>query len=196
MFMQPFTNVISPIGNAQNMLIPYKAHTTRLFLYRTTRSLANVHEIQRSLVRLSSTAPRMSLHPSPQAPGSRSYKPIYGCPQSISETSSPLSARSSARYVGSWLALRYVPGQRKALSVRPPFRSRAAKRAFHSPSAPLRLHSRHIPLPLHSTPTSLLAHSAALTLHSDLTMNLLRSVCAVSPYLGCSPLLGCASPPA
>ena len=69
-------------------------------------------------------------------------------------------------------ALRYVPGQRKALSVRPPLRSRAAKRAFRSPSASLRLHYKHISLPFHFTPTSLQAHFAALPLHSDLTTSL------------------------
>ena len=138
----------------------------------------------------------MLLYPTSQPPNSRGYKPIYGVRQSISKTSSPLSARSSARYVVSLLALRYVPGQRKALSVRPPLRSRAAKRAFRSPSASLRLHYKHISPPFHFTPTSLQAHFAALPLHSDLAKKLLRSVRGVSPFPGGSPLLGFASPPA
>ena len=122
--------------------------------------------------------------------------PICGAPKYLSETSSPLSARSSARYEGFSFALRYVSGHRKAPSVRPPLRFRAPERAFRSPSAPLRPLYMHIPAPFHFTPTSLQAHSGTLPLHSDLVKNLLRSVCAVSPYLGGSPLLRSAPPPA
>ena len=122
--------------------------------------------------------------------------PICGCPQYISETSAPVSARSSAREEGFPFALRYVSGHRKAPSVRPTLRFRAPKRAFRSPFATLRPLYMHISAPFHSTPTSLQAHFGTLPLHSDLMENLLRSVCGVSPYLGGSPLLGCASPPA
>ena len=138
----------------------------------------------------------MLLHPSPKPPNSRSYKPICGVSAIYLETCTPVSFRLSARYAVSLLALRFVTGQRKALSVRPPFRYRAAKSAFRSPSASLRLHYKHISLPFHFTTTSLQAHFAALPLHYDLAKKLLRSVCGVSPYSGGFPLLGFASPPA
>ena len=103
-------------------------------------------------MRLSSTAPRMPLHQDPKPPDSRRYKPICGCSQYLTKTSSPFTARSSAHYEGSPLALRFASGWRKEPSVRPPLRSDLSPGTFRHPSTSLRPRGKPPPLCLRDFP--------------------------------------------